>query len=111
MLGADRVIASAAEKRALFAGAEAVAVDMESHGVALVAPTPFVILRVVADAADQAIPRAATAGFGADGRVRTGAVLASLARRPWELADLIRLGLASHRATRTARRAAAGLSR
>ena len=111
MLGADRVIASAAEKRALFARTGAVAVDMESHGVALVAPTPFIILRVVADAADRTIPRSAIAGFGADGRVRTGALLASLARRPWELADLLRLGLASHKATRTARQAAAGLSR
>ena len=111
MLGTDRVIASAAEKRALFARTEAVAVDMESHGVALVAPTPFIILRVVADAAGRTIPRSAIAGFGADGRVRTGALLASLARRPWELADLLRLGLASHKATRTARQAAAGLSR
>ena len=109
MLGADRVIGSPAEKRALFAQTKAVAVDMESHGVAL-APAPFVILRVVADAADRTIPRSALAGFGADGRVRIGALLASLARRPWELADLLRLGLASRRATRTARQAAACLS-
>ena len=47
MLGIDKVIASPTEKRVLFDRTRAVAVDMESHGVALAAPIPFVVLRVV----------------------------------------------------------------
>ena len=60
--GSDRVLATAAAKRALFETAGAWAVDMESHAVAAAAQAAgrrFVVVSAIADPHDQALPRAA----------------------------------------------------
>src|SRR5438477_646342 len=80
-----------------------VAVDMESHAVARVAAQhqiPFVVLRTVSDAAGHALPRAAQAGFKADGEPDVAAVLRGLARRPWELPSLLLTAANAARALR-----------
>lgn len=99
--GQDYPTTSVNEKAALRLRTEAVAVDMESHGVALAAEetgVPFMAVRVILDAAEQAIPRSALAGLGPDGESRVLPVLAALALRPWELGALLALGKANKRA-------------
>lgn len=93
LAGGEAMIATAAEKAALRVATGAIAVDMESLAVAraaMAAALPFVVLRAVSDGADHSLPRAALAGFSVTGTPDVAAVIASLARRPWELPALIR---------------------
>lgn len=92
--GSDTPVATAAAKAALFAATRAVAVDMESHGVARAAGEagrPVVVVRAIADPADRAIPWSAMAGMAPDGSLRPAAVLGRLLLRPWEVPALARL--------------------
>ena len=105
--GSDRLLATSAAKRALFATTGAVAVDMESHAVAEAAQRaglPFVVLRAIADPADQALPRAATVALGPGGEVRLLAVARALLATPAELPALLRVGRQSRRALAALRR-------
>jgi hopanoid-associated phosphorylase len=105
--GSDRLLATVAAKRALFAATGALAVDMESYAVAEVvhaAGRPFLVLRAIADPADQALPRAATVALGPGGEVRLLAVVRALLGRPAELPALLRLGRQSRRALAALRR-------
>ncbi|SEH57271.1 nucleoside phosphorylase [Magnetospirillum fulvum] len=99
-------------KQALFAASGARVVDMESGGVARVAAQagrPFAVIRAVADSADLTLPSSALVGIGPDGKARPLAVLGRLALKPWELPDLIRVGIDSHAAHSSLRAALAGL--
>jgi adenosylhomocysteine nucleosidase len=99
--GVDHPLQSPVEKRALYAETGAVAADMESHITARLASEhvlPFAALRMIADSASRAIPAAALAGMGEDGRVDVLAVLASLARSPSQLPTLIGLAVDTRRA-------------
>jgi hopanoid-associated phosphorylase len=92
--GVTSPAASVAEKAALHAATGAIAVDMESHIVAEVAAAhglPFAILRIVGDSAAETLPAAARVPLRPDGGVAMPAVLAAVARRPWEIPALIRL--------------------
>lgn len=107
--GSDQIVATPAGKQALFEATGAAAVDMESHAVgevARAAKLPFVIVRVVADTHDEAIPNAAREGLGEDGQIRPLAVLMELMRRPAETRSLIRLGRESGRALGALKRVA-----
>jgi hopanoid-associated phosphorylase len=91
--GSDHALADPAAKAALHR-AGAVAVDMESHAVARAAAAagkPFLVIRAVADPAGRALPRAALVAVAPDGGTRLAAVLLALARRPGEVAGLLRL--------------------
>lgn len=104
-----RPVASAAAKEALARDTGAIAVDMESHGVAAVAAEaglPFIVIRAVADPARRALPRAALAGIGRDGGRRPLAVLLRLALRPLDIADVVRLAGDSRAALVSLRRVA-----
>jgi adenosylhomocysteine nucleosidase len=110
ILGSGSIVATRDAKRALHARTGAVAVDIESHGVADVAARaglPFLILRAVADRCDQAIPRAAIGAIDAQGEVRHLALLGRLIGRPWEIGALIALGRSSGRGLASLRRVAA----
>ncbi len=94
--GGPSIIASRADKAALWAASGAGAVDMESHLVAEAAARlgiPFAVLRAVSDRADHAVPRAAQAGFAINGRPNVAAVLMALLARPSEVPALIRTAL------------------
>ncbi|WP_239988789.1 phosphorylase family protein [Paramagnetospirillum kuznetsovii] len=98
--GSDTAVGGVRGKRDLFAQG-AMIVDMESGAVARVAAkagVPLAVLRAVADPAGRALPISAMAGLDAEGNPRIAAVLAGLARRPWELPGLIRVGLDSQAA-------------
>lgn len=104
---ADGVVATREAKFALFRHTGALAVDLESWAVAEAAAEaglPFAVIRAVADPARRTLPPAAAEGLDEHGKVRLGAVLLSLARRPAQLPGLIRVGLD----TRAALRALAG---
>jgi len=96
VLGSDAIIADADAKAAAHAATGAIAVDMESHIAAAVARRhglPFAAARVVSDAADRSLPKAARAGMAADGRMDIGAVLKALAADLRQLPALIGVGL------------------
>ncbi len=91
----DVMVVDAEAKAALHARTGALAVDMESHLAAHFAANrglPFAALRVISDAADRALPKAAQAGMKADGGMDVLAVLKALARDPRQLSALIRTG-------------------
>lgn len=91
--GVDRAVCGVADKRALRSRTGAVAVDMESHVAARLAAQhgiPFAAVRVVADPAARAVPKAAAVGMRPDGTADVGAVLRALAANPRELPGLIR---------------------
>jgi len=87
------------------------AVDMESAAVAASAAgagLPFLAVRSIVDPVDCDLPRCVMAGLDLDGRMHVLRLLATLARRPWELGGLLRL--AGHfSASLRALREAAGL--
>lgn len=102
----ERIVDTRAEKRALAAGG-ALAVDMESGAVAAVAREfglPFLVLRAVADRADDEIPAAAAAALlpGQSARAFT----LTLLRRPQAVPALVRLGWRSGAGLRALSRAA-----
>ena len=89
------VLDSCAEKTALFHRTGAMAVDMESASIALVAKEAgiaLMVIRAITDAAKMAIPRSAVNSIDEFGRVRLSRLLRCLARRPGELLALVRLG-------------------
>jgi adenosylhomocysteine nucleosidase len=101
VFGALRIIASTHEKRRAWAETGALAVDLESDVVARIAASagiPFVVVRTIADSAYRALPPAALIPLAEDGTPQLARVLASVVRRPRQVAALF--GLA--RETRTA---------
>jgi adenosylhomocysteine nucleosidase len=99
--GRSIAASTSAEKSALFKATGAVAVDMESHHVAEIASRhglPFLVIRAVADTAQDNVPPAALVGLNEEGRPAIGAVLQSLLIKPWQLPGLIRVALRSRTA-------------
>jgi adenosylhomocysteine nucleosidase len=92
-----------AAKAHLFLETGAVAVDMESAGVAAVAARhglPFIAVRVIADAAGDALPQAVVAA-SREGQVRILPLLLGILKSPRQVAQLLRLARRFFRATRT----------
>lgn len=104
LLSADRAIASVEEKAALHRSTAAVAVDMESLGIAQVASAhglPFIAIRVIVDGAADNLPRAVAAAADQAGHLHIWRLLGALARAPAELAPLMRLGSRYRAASRS----------
>ncbi len=94
LVGSPRVVGSPRHKRRLHESAGAVAVDMESHAVALAAEAagvPFLVIRAIADPAGRSLPSAVIGTIGPDGRERWGHAAARLAIRPWQMFAALRL--------------------
>jgi hopanoid-associated phosphorylase len=99
--GGQTVIATLADKAALFAKTGALAVDMESLAVARAAQEagmPFGVIRAVADPAHHTLPPAALVGLNEKGEPAIGPVLRSLARSPRQLPALMLIALDTRRA-------------
>lgn len=95
LLGVDRLAADPAAKAVLRADTGAVAVDMESHRVALVAAEAgltFGVLRAVLDPAERALPSAAAAALGEEGQTRPLRLALGLMRNPWQIGTMRSLG-------------------
>ena len=102
--GVDAPVTSVPLKEALRSGSAAMAVDMESHGIAAAAAesgVPLLVIRAIADPAARAIPAAALAGMGTDGRRRPLAVLGRLIIRPAEIPHIVQLARDSNAALRS----------
>jgi len=95
IVGGNAMVANAQAKAELHTSTGALAVDMESHVAARVASAhglPFAALRVISDAADRTLPKAALAGMRPDGGMNLAGVLWALAKAPRQLPALIRTG-------------------
>jgi len=68
-------------------------------------------LRIVLDPAERDLPQAALVALGPDGKLRLGALMAALLRRPGEILGLIRLARDARVARVSLGRAAAALAR
>ena len=91
VLGAARIIARPAEKRRAWEATGALAADLESDIVARIAAAAwirFVVVRTVADTVYRELPPAALIPLAADGRPQFARVLASVLRRPRQVAAL-----------------------
>lgn len=108
LVSVPQVLTDPAAKKRLHARTGAVAADMESASLAAAASgrrLPFVVLRVVMDAAEDRVPGAAVAGVRADGQLNLLAVLRALAGKPSDLGALITTSLRFMTAARSLRRA------
>ncbi len=97
------MVVTAQQKEELHFSTRACACDMESHIAARVAERhglPFAVARVISDAADRTLPRAAQVAMAPDGSIRIGAVLLAILRRPWQLPALIGVAMDADRAMR-----------
>jgi adenosylhomocysteine nucleosidase len=86
--GSDELPTSAGAKRRMFQTTFAAALDTDSHAVAEVAATaglPLLVVRAVAEPAEEMRPAVAFAATDADGHPRSLAVVGHLATRPWEI--------------------------
>jgi len=94
--GANAIIATPEDKRALGVATGAIAVDTESHLVAAFAASrkvPFAVFRVIADPAARALAPAALRGMRPDGTINRRAVLGSVVRKPGQIPTLLRNAL------------------
>lgn len=101
--GHDQAVSHVDGKRRLLSLTGAYAVDMESHIAARFANRagiPFVAIRTISDAANRGLPPAALEPLKPSGSIRLRSVLASLAREPSQLPDLLRTGREAGRAFR-----------
>jgi adenosylhomocysteine nucleosidase len=86
--GSDELLPSAVAKRRAFQTTFAAALDTDSHAVAEVAAAaglPLLVVRAVAEPAEEMRPSIAFAANGVDGQPRSLAIVGHLAKRPWEI--------------------------
>jgi adenosylhomocysteine nucleosidase len=86
--GSDELLTSTGAKRRAFQTTFAAALDTDSHAVAEVAAAaglPLLVVRAVAEPAEETRPAIAFAASGVDGHPRSLALVGHLARRPWEI--------------------------
>jgi hopanoid-associated phosphorylase len=107
----DEPVLTAADKRELHEATGALAVDMESAGLADAAHDlglPFVVLRAVLDESDADVPGPLARSLGPHGSVDGLRLTRELLRRPWLIGGMIGLGVRQRRAV-AALRAVANL--
>ena len=112
VFGSSQIVGMAAEKTMLFRDTGAACVDQESHWVAAAAHAkglPFIVIRAIADRAEDSLPPAVLVGLDGQGNPRTGAVIGALLRNPVQLPGLIRVALQTNRALKSLLRGRAAL--
>lgn len=107
--GVDAPVTTLAHKQALHRRTSALAVDMESHAVAVAAEgrAALAVVRVIVDPARRVVPHAAVVALRDDGGVDLAALLRSLLGRPGQVAGMIGLARDAAAARKGLRRAAA----
>ncbi len=105
-----RIVATTAEKEAIFAATGAIALDMESAAAARVARTahlPFLAIRSIVDPAHVSIPPSILGAFDENGMLRVAKMLGRTILHPRDFADVVRLGKHFSAAMTTLRQTAA----
>lgn len=100
------VLHSANEKHALHDRTGAIAADMESAAIGSVAReagTPWIVVRVVSDAADTVVPASVVGAIDSNGALSWVRLLASLVQRPTDIAAFPALARGMQLAGRTMR--------
>jgi len=113
MLGAERIVVSAAAKIALFRTTQAAAVDLESGAVALVASRhriPFAVLRAICDPAERDLPPVALVAPDRHGALALARIIGSVISRPKQLPALPALAADAMAARRALREAVSRLA-
>ena len=111
ILGGEKIAASASEKARLHHATHAIAVDLESHRVGRAAERariPFLVFRVIADAAERDLPPAALVPLTKSGHPSIR-VLAAIVARPGQLSALLTLARETRAALQVLERAAVSL--
>jgi len=106
LVESNRTISGTAEKQAMAHTSGAIAVDMESAAIGRVADQagiPFMVIRAVADSADEGLPSCITEAVNGRGQLQMMRLLPILILRPALWPKLARLGRHFHAATRTLR--------
>ncbi|MDN5849695.1 MAG: hypothetical protein L0H63_08660 [Nitrococcus sp.] len=109
LFASEGIVATCAQKAILLHHYAAVAVDMESGGIARVASRyglPLLVLRVVVDPAAMAMPPAFAEAVDKRGALRLTHLINGLMRRPAMLWPLLQLAYSARLATSTLRRIA-----
>ncbi|MFZ2727494.1 MAG: phosphorylase [Methylococcaceae bacterium] len=104
LLSSKVLINTCSEKQHLFENTKAIALDMESYAIAEVARNnniPFLAIRVIADTATMALPKAVSYSLNSDGEVQLLKLLSYLLRHPNEISKLIKLGNSFSRAKKS----------
>jgi adenosylhomocysteine nucleosidase len=99
--GAQQNYLTAAAKAQLAAQTGAIAVDEETGTAAAWAAAnnlPFGVIRTISDTVTQTLPPLSDSAVNADGSYNIGAILAGLFQDPFELGELIELGITSSEA-------------
>ena len=100
-VGVDEAITHPGPKQHLFDGTKGLCVDMESHAVMQVArdrKIPWLVIRAIADGANDTLPDIALAAIDAGGGIRYGTLAARLLSQPSQIVDLIGLWRVSRHA-------------
>ena len=95
LLAGQTIVATGAEKSALFEHYKAASIDLESGAVAEVAAQnalPFAVLRAVADPAERTLPPAALVALKDDGSLDSWGLIYSILRQPKQIPALIKIG-------------------
>lgn len=106
LVESSKVIRSEEGKKQLARRSGAVAVDMESAAIGQVASQagiPFMVIRAIADTADEALPPCIVNMISDKKQIQTGHILSTLIGQPWQWPSMIRLGLHFRAATHTLR--------
>ena len=110
----DRPVSRKSDREALAREAAALAVDMESAVIAMLAAesgVPFAVLRCISDGTGQVLPPAVRAAVDARGEVRAAPLARSLIARPGQIPVLVALSRGVRRARRALDRALVGVLR
>jgi hopanoid-associated phosphorylase len=105
--GVDGVASHVGMKKTLCRLTGAHAVDTESHIAARFAEKrglPFVVLRVISDGSQRALPPAALEPLKPNGKPRLLTVFKSAIRDPWQIPELLQTGREAGKAFRALRR-------
>jgi len=104
LVESSHIVSSQEEKQKLARHSNVIAVDMESAVIGRIARQagiPFMVIRAVADAADEALPPCITGTMDNRGHLQMQRLLSTLVRQPRLWPQLIRLNRHFHAATST----------
>ena len=104
LFSSKELIGNRKQKQQIHSDSQAIALDMESAAIAETAQRaniPCLVIRSIADPASQDLPQAVITALNDQGQVELTRLISHLLCHPWELGDLIRLGLNFRAAQKT----------